>query len=55
MNQKCISGVKNNRQTNNNVDHHNFEIKQTNIISAAETAVKGIAKIRTPISKQVTT
>jgi hypothetical protein len=36
-------------------NNQNIEIKQTNIISAAETAAKGIPKITTQIAKQVTT
>jgi len=36
-------------------NHHNFEITHTSIISAAETAAKGIPKITTQIAKQVTT
>jgi hypothetical protein len=35
--------------------NHKLEIKHTSIISAAETAAKGIPKITTPIAKQGTT
>jgi hypothetical protein len=52
MNQKCISRVETKATKNN---HHNFKIKHTSIISAAETAAKEIPKITTQIAKQVTT